>query len=346
MAAPRILVTGHQGYVGPIAVAELKKAGYAVRGIDTGYFREGLFKPETEADENLPLDLRDITAEHLQGVEGVVHLAGLSNDPLGALDPALTDSINTQASQHMADLARQAGVKRFVFASSCSVYGAAAQHDTPLDEQAPCNPVSAYAVSKLTMEKYLASLANDKFSPVSLRFATAYGLSPHLRLDIVLNNLMAHAYLTGTVKVLSDGTPWRPLVHVRDMVGAIIACLRAPRERIQAQSFNIGRNDGNYQVKDIAEAVTKKIKGAKLEITGETGGDPRSYRVDFNKALKALSDFQPQWTIEKGCTELLEAFERYKLPKDALQNPRFIRLQQLRRWREENKLRPDLRWAT
>lgn len=347
MSTPsRVLVVGHQGYIGPIVIAALKRTGYHVSGLDTGYFRDNIYyDPEHDCDQVHRTDLRDIEAEHLRGFFAVVHLAGLSNDPLGELNPQLTDSINTKASERLADLTKAAGVERFIFASSCSIYGAASQHEIPLDEQAPCNPVSAYAVSKLAMEQYLKKQASDHFTPVNLRFATAFGLSPRVRLDLVVNNLMANAVLTGIVKVLSDGSPWRPLTHIQDIALSIIASLHAPRENIHGQSFNIGRNDANYQVRDIAKIVAEKVPGSKLEITGEAGGDPRSYRVDFSKAHAMLPEFRPQWTLERGATELYEAFQRQKLPADALKNPQFIRLKQLQLLIDQKQLQADLRWA-
>ena len=293
-------------------------------------------------DREIVRDIRDVTEGDFHGIDAVVHLAGLSNDPLGELNPALTYDINLDASIRAAQLARRAGVGRFVFASSCSIYGAAGGA-APLTETAAINPVSAYAVSKARTEVALAGLADDRFSPVFLRNATAYGVSARMRLDLVLNNLMAFAHVTGSIRILSDGTPWRPLAHVEDIALAALAAVTAPRDAVHAQAFNIGRNDANYQVRDIAEAVRGQVPEAIVEIIGEAGADPRSYRVDFTKALTQLPNFRPRWTLEAGAEQLHRWFRDGGLGGGAFDSRHFVRLKQIRHLREIGEIDEALR---
>lgn len=327
----RVLVTGHQGYIGPILVKKLKKAGHFVTGLDVGYFRECVQEESLDCkpDKEIIKDLRDVDLRDMEHVDAIVHLAGLSNDPLGQLDLNLTAEINHRSSMVMARLAKDAGVSRFVFASSCSMYGASGGSGEPLDESAPLNPVSAYAVSKVKTENDLIALADSNFHPTFLRNSTAYGVSPRMRFDLVLNNLMGWAYSTGQVRVLSDGTPWRPIVHIEDISLAAVCALSAPTESIHNQAFNIGRDDSNYQVQEIAEMVAKTVPGAKLWITGETAGDPRSYKVDFRKAKSGLLGFRPEWTLEKGCDELYEWLRKGSLQDNHFDSRFYIRLKQL-----------------
>lgn len=341
-----VLITGHLGYIGPIMVKMFKEAGHQVTGFDVGYFKECLAHGGREIvpDHSIAADIRDLTSDALSGIEAIVHLAGLSNDPLGQLNPKLTHDINYISSIRLAKLAKQSGISRFVFASSCSIYGAAGDSDEPLTEEAPFNPVSAYAVSKVKTEADLSQLADESFSPVYLRNATAHGVSPRMRLDLVLNNLMGWAKTTGTIRVISDGTPWRPLVHIEDISRAALAAVQGSREAVHNQAFNIGRNDCNYQVKDIAEAVAQTIPSAKLFITGETGGDPRSYRVSFSKAEHQLPGFNPQWTLTKACQELDQWFSAGLLDDQTFQSRMFIRLKQLQHLLEIRALDEDLRW--
>ena len=339
-----ILVTGHLGYVGPGVVAALKAAGHRVTGADIGYFRECI-DPEQKtiaADRELCVDVRDIAIRDLNGIDAIVHLAGLSNDPLGELNPELTANINHRASIALARMGQQAGVGRFVFASSCSIYGAAGP--AALDETARFKPESAYAASKVACERDLAPLAQPGFAPVFLRFATAFGLSPRMRFDLVLANLTAWARTTGVVKVLSDGTPWRPLVHVRDMAHAILCAVGAPEAVVSGRAFNIGRQDNNVQVSDIAEMVRRQVPGSRVAVTGETGGDPRSYRVDFSRVFRELPGFNPAWSVAMGCEEIDRWIVDRKIDAESFQSRRYIRLKQLRHLRERGMLDDDLRF--
>jgi nucleoside-diphosphate-sugar epimerase len=326
----RLLVTGNQGFIGPVLVRMAQSRGHFVVGLDIGYFEECLSRPQADgpADRQIVRDIREVTAADLEGVDCVIHLAGLSNDPMGALDAQLTFDINLEGTLNLARLAKRMGVERFVFASSCSIYGAAGGAGA-LDETAPLEPVSAYAISKARSEEGLLALADRAFSPVFMRNATAYGLGPRPRFDLVVNNLAGWAFTAGTVRVMSDGSPWRPLTHIEDISLAAICACEAPREAVHAQAFNIGRTDANYQVKDIAQAVQKAFPSAQLVITGETGGDPRSYRVDFSKALNSLPGFVPRWTLERGVAEVADWLKGQGLKGEAFDSRLFIRLKQL-----------------
>jgi nucleoside-diphosphate-sugar epimerase len=340
-----ILVTGNQGYIGPILTRLAKERGHQVTGLDVGYFKDCIPAGERDvpADRQIVRDIRDVKLEDLDGVNAVIHLAGLSNDPMGQLNPKLTYDINQDSSIELGRLAKRAGVQRLVFASSCSIYGAANEIAKPLDETAPFNPVSAYAVSKVRSEEGLSELADGSFSPVFMRNATAFGVSPRMRFDLVLNNLMGWAYVTGVIKVMSDGTPWRPLVHIEDISLAALAAAEAPRDVVHNQAFNIGRNDANYQVKDIAAAVNAVFPTASVTITGETGGDPRSYRVDFTKALTRLPQFRPRWSLGDGCEEIAKWLQTGALSDNTFESRLFIRLKQLQYCIETKVIDQDLR---
>jgi nucleoside-diphosphate-sugar epimerase len=342
-----VIVTGHLGYVGPGVVAALKEAGHFVTGLDIGYFREciDVSQKTVPTDRDIIADVRDVVGRDLEGADAVVHLAGLSNDPLGQLNPTLTATINHEATMRVAKAAKAAGIRRFVFASSCSIYGAAANALQTLDENAQFKPESAYAASKVACERDLAVLTDPSFAPVFLRFATAFGLSPRMRFDLVLANLTGWARTTGTVKVLSDGTPWRPLVHVNDMALAIRSAIEAPEDVVRGRSFNIGRPDNNLQVRDLAEVVRRQVSGSKLNITGETGGDPRSYRVDFSRALAELPGFQPRWTIGMGCEQIDRWIVDRKINTEQFQSRSYIRLKQLQYLRHNQSLNEDLRFS-
>jgi nucleoside-diphosphate-sugar epimerase len=341
----RILITGNQGYIGPILTRLALERGHHVTGLDTGYFQDCLAEGASDIlpHRQIVRDIREVSLEDLEGAEAIIHLAGLSNDPMGALKPELTYDINLHATARLGRLAKQAGVPRFVFASSCSTYGSAHASETPLDEQAPFNPVSAYAISKVKSEEALGELADASFSPVFMRNATAFGVSPRMRFDLVVSNLAGWAHTAGVIKVMSDGTPWRPLVHIEDMSLAAIAAAEAPRELVHNQAFNIGRQDANYQVKEIAMAVARAFPAARLEVTGETGGDLRSYRVNFGKALATLPGFAPRWTLEEGVDEVARWLKGGSLGDAAFDSRLFIRLKQLNFCLETGKVDADLR---
>lgn len=338
----RVLITGHLGYIGPIMVRLFQEAGHEVHGLDTGYFAAHVLGPPPPAIPERRLDLRDVEPALLAGFDAVAHLAALSNDPLGSLEPEQTYEINHRASIRLARAAKAAGVERFLYASSCSVYGRAGASG-PLDETAEFAPVTPYAVSKVRVEDDINALADDGFSTVSLRNATAYGFSPRLRTDIVLNDLTAWALLTGEVKVLSDGTPWRPIVHIEDISRAFLAALEAPREVIHTEAFNVGRNRENYQVADIARIVGEVVPGSQVVITGEAGADPRSYQVDFGKIHRMLPAYTPVWTARRGAEELRDAYQRHGLTMTSFHH-HFKRLPVLRDHVDAGRLSATLRW--
>jgi nucleoside-diphosphate-sugar epimerase len=324
----RVLLTGHKGYLGTVMAPVLAAAGHEVVGLDSGLFEDCVLGPQPADPAGHVVDLRDVTAEHVAGVDAVIHLAALSNDPLGSLAPDLTYDINHHASVKLAKLAKDAGVSRYLYASTCSVYGASGG-DGLVDEDAPLKPVTPYAESKVRVEAEVSELADDDFTPVYMRNATAFGFSPRLRGDIVLNNLTAHAHLSGEVLVLSDGTPWRPLVHAQDIAHAFAAALTAPKEAVHNQAFNIGTEQNNVTVAEIAQEVVEAVPGSKLRITGEAGADPRSYRVDFSRFRKAIPDFACEWTVKDGAVELIQAYRTFGLTRDSFTQC-FTRLQWLR----------------
>ena len=340
-----LLITGNLGFIGPIMTEMAKAAGHRVIGLDVGYFKDCLSGADREPapDQQIWRDIRDVTIDDLVGVDAIIHLAGLSNDPMGALDAELTYDINLRSTLRLAELAKSKGVRRFVFASSCSIYGAAGGADIALDETAPFNPVSAYALSKVKSEEGLSALADDRFSPVFMRNATAYGVGPRPRFDLVVNNLAGWAYTQNVIKVMSDGTPWRPLVHIRDISQAALCAAVADQEIVHKQAFNIGRNDANYQVRDIATAVHVEFPNAQLQITGETGGDSRSYRVNFDKALTRLPGFAPAWTLQDGVREIAAFLRANGLRDGDFDNRIFVRLKQLQYGMQAGELGSDLR---
>ena len=342
----RVLITGHMGYIGPVMVRIFKRAGHFVGGLDTGYFREHVTLSEDDIPPDVEIikDIRDIEVVDVDGFDCIVHLAALSSDPMGELAPELTMQINYEASVRAARVAKAARVGRFVFASSCSLYGAAGTSE-PLIEEAPFNPVSTYAVSKVKAELALRELADDHFTPVYLRNATAYGVSPRLRLDLVLNNLMAWAMTSGRIHVTSDGTPWRPLAHIEDISRAALCAAEAPQDAVHNEAFNVGRQDGNYRIREVAEAVAREVPEASLEITGETAGDIRSYRVSFEKIMERLPGYAPEWTIERGCREFRRWFELRSETVNSFQSRQYIRLKQLKHLISENRVTDTLFWT-
>jgi nucleoside-diphosphate-sugar epimerase len=338
-------MTGHNGYLGSVMAVYLQERGFSVTGLDTGFYRLCQFGDDDSYFPVIGKDIRDVAESDLRGFDAVIHLAALCNDPLGNLDPELTAEINYRASVRLATLARSAGVHRFLFASSCSMYGASSQEDL-LDETAPLRPITAYAESKVHTEEEVAKLADDRFSPIFLRNGTVYGLSPRLRADVVLNNLVCHAFTSGKVRLMSDGTAWRPIVHVQDVACAFYAALVADRSRIHNEAFNVGANSENYQVRDIAEIVHKVVPNCVVEFTGEGGSDPRSYRVDFSKIGGALPAYQPRWNAWLGAEELLGGFHRFGLTTGDFQGRRFTRLAQLKFLLDHGFVDLSLRWNT
>lgn len=304
----RILVTGSHGYIGTILVAMLSKEGYDVVGLDSDLYERCTFGNSMPDIPLIRKDIRDVQASDLEGMDAVIHLAGLSNDPLGDLNPQLTYEINHEASVRLAKLAKQVGITRYIFSSSCSTYGAAGEE--MLNETAEFHPVTPYGDSKVKVEMDVSRLTDDRFSPTFLRNSTAYGVSPRMRFDLVLNNLVAWAFTTGLVYLKSDGSPWRPIVHIEDISRAFILALQAPREVIHNQAFNVGINTENYRIRELAEIVKETVPGCRVEYAKDAGPDKRSYRVDFKKLTKTFPEYKPQWDARKGVQELYQAYEK------------------------------------
>ncbi len=338
----KVLVTGHDGYIGCVLTPLLQEAGHEVVGLDSGLYAECRFGdvPQVEA---LGLDVRDVGPQHLEGFDAVMHLAALSNDPVGDLNPDLTYAVNHRASVDLARSAKAAGVPRFLFSSSCSLYGAAEGADA-LDEGAAFNPVTPYGESKVLAEQGIAPLADDAFSPTFLRNATAYGVSPRMRGDLVVNQLAAFAYTTGEITMASDGSPWRPLVHIEDISRAFLAILEAPREAVHGEAFNVGRDSENYQIRDVANLVGEALPEARITFAEGASPDKRSYKVSFGKLADRLPELQMEWTVRRGVDECLEAYERAGITYDEFMSSRFLRIKRIRELLEAQRLDADLRW--
>jgi nucleoside-diphosphate-sugar epimerase len=341
----RVLVTGHEGYLGSVLVPMLRTAGHDVVGLDVGYFATGTLGPVPEPVPTLRVDLRDVTTEHIADVapDAVMHLAALCNDPLGDLDPDLTYNVNHRSTVRLAQAAKAAGVSRFLFSSSCSLYGSGVD-SAPLDEDAGFAPLTPYGESKIASERDLAPLADDDFSPVFLRNATAYGFSPRLRGDLVVNDLVGHALLTGEVRLRSDGMAWRPLVHAEDICAAFLALLEAPRERVHGRAFNVGQTSENYLIRDVAELVRELVGGTVTYASG-SGADARNYRVSCDLIAREIPEFRPQWTVAKGIEQLVETYRRYGLVLEDLMGERHQRLQRISALRKEGAIDDALRWT-
>lgn len=320
--------------------------GHEVVGLDSDLFAHSTFGSQdqiTEIPESTK-DIRDVEASDLEGFEAILHLAALSNDPLGNLNPELTSQINHLASVKLAKLAKQVGVPRFIFSSSCSNYGAGGEDW--LTEESSFNPVTPYGISKVRTEQDVSQLADDNFSPTFLRNATAFGFSPRIRFDLVLNNLVAWAFTTGRVYIKSDGTPWRPIVHIEDISRAFIAVMNAPREVVHNQGFNVGRNEDNYRIRELADIVEETVPGCKIEYAQDAGPDKRCYRVDCRKIRQAIPEFQPQWDARKGAQELYEAYQKVGLTLEEFEGPRYQRIAHVKQLLSSGKLDDTLRWKT
>lgn len=345
-AGMKVLVTGNRGYIGIVLVEMLLQKLYKVTGYDTDYYKYcDLLHDYVQPEKQIIKDMRDVCADDLRGFDAVIHLAGLSNDPLGELVSKLTDEINYSSSMKLAKLAKDAGVRRFVYSSSQSMYGIS-KIDTELEEDnSEKNPLTSYARAKWLVENDLKKLDDDGFVTVCMRPSTVFGVSPRLRCDIVFNNLVACAYTIGKIEIKSDGTPWRPVVHVRDVSNAFIAALEAPASLVAGQSFNVGIPDGNYSIRDLAEAAQRAVPGSKLAFMGEHGSDSRTYRVSFAKILSVLKDYyKPEWDLDRGGVELTQFFKKINFTEDYFRGKKCNRLQQINYLISSRELTKDLRW--
>ena len=340
----KVLVTGHSGYIGAVLAPMLLDAQYAVTGLDTDFYSGCDFDESLARVPLLHKDIRDVTRADLVGFDAVIHLAALSNDPLSDLNPGLTYEINHQASVRLAQLAKAAGVPRFLFSSSCSLYGLSAGTDF-LTESASFNPVTPYGESKVLVERDVSRLADDNFSPTYLRNSTAYGVSPRLRADLVVNNLVGFAYTTGEVLIASDGTPWRPLVHVEDICRAFLAVLHARRELVHNQAFNVGQTKENYQIRDVASMVEEIVPGSRVKYAEGGGPDLRCYRVNCDKIARTLPEFRPQWNVRRGIEQLYAAYKDHTLTLQEFTGTMYVRIKHLNSLLANSRLNSTLRWA-
>jgi nucleoside-diphosphate-sugar epimerase len=341
----RVLVTGDGGYIGAVLAPFIREAGHHVDGLDLDLYAGCDLGPAAPAAASrAPLDMRSVTASQLTGYDAVICLAALSNDPLGDLNVDATYSVNLDGTLHLAEMAKTAGVERFLFSSSCSLYGAAGS--SLVAEDAVLTPVTPYGETKVLAERKLSALADDTFSPTYLRNATAYGASTRLRLDIVVNNLTAVALTTGSVRLESDGTPWRPLVHIEDISRAFLAILEAPRHVVHNEAFNVGRADDNLQVRDIAEMVQQAISGSSLTFADQAGPDLRNYRVDFSKLTETFPGLAMRWRVQTGITELVDSYAKFGLTYDDFTSSRFVRLRRIKELLADGRVDELLRWRT
>ncbi|MDJ0517927.1 MAG: SDR family oxidoreductase [Okeania sp. SIO2F4] len=338
----KVLLTGHKGYIGTVLVPMLLDRGHEVTGLDSDLYQDSTFGEGIREIPELKKDIRDVEASDLVGFDAMLHLAGLSNDPLGNLNPQLTYEINHLASVHLAKLSKEVGISRYIFSSSCSNYGAGG--NDWLTEESAFNPVTPYGISKVKVEQDVSGLANDDFTPTFLRNATAYGVSPRLRFDLVLNNLVAWAFTTGRVYIKSDGTPWRPIVHIADISRAFIAALEAPRELVHNKAFNVGRNEDNYRIRELADIVKETVPNCEIEYAKDAGPDKRCYRVDCSYIMETLPEFQPQWDARKGAKELYEAYKKVGLTLEEFEGPKYQRIAHIKKLLQEEKLNTNLRW--
>jgi len=338
----RVLLTGHKGYIGAVMTPMLLAAGHEVVGLDSDLFQQCTFGDPAPEVPQITMDIRDVQAGDLAGFDALIHLAGLSNDPLGDLNPHLTYAINHRAAVRLAILAKQAGVARFLFASSCSTYGAAGEE--PIGERGAFNPVTPYGRSKVLVEQDVAQLADMRFCPTFLRNATAYGVSPRLRFDLALNNLVAWAYTTGRVYLKSDGTAWRPIVHIEDIARATIAVLHAPADLMRNQAFNVGLSGENYRISELAQIVQETVPGCRIEYATGAAPDKRCYRVDCEKIARMLPEFQPQWNARRGAQQLYEAYRQVGLQLEDFEGPRYKRIDHIKQLLNAGLLDSRLRW--
>jgi len=339
----KVLVTGHRGFIGTVMVPMLIKEGFDVTGLDTDLYRWCTYGDDPVEVKSIIKDVRDVELDDVKGFDAIVHLAALSNDPLGNLNPDLTYDINHKASVRIAELARDAGASRFVFASSCSMYGAASMDDI-LDETADFNPVTPYAKSKVYVERDVAPMATDSFSPVFMRNATAYGVSPRIRFDLVINNLVAWAHTTGKILLKSDGTPWRPLVHIEDISQAVVCALKAPREVVHGLAVNVGDNSENYQMCDLANMVREVVPNCEIEYADDAGPDTRCYRANFDKIHKVFPEFRTRWTARKGVEECYNSYVKFGLNRDEYEGIKYKRIAYIENLIAEGKLDSNLVW--